>query len=627
MRPLQYLSYFNSLGFNFFFHRAFYEILKRTGIVKAKNPSVTKNNFNISKQTWLTSSGNYIFKNRESLKFPKIENQQLKTNAENTLKGKIKYFNCLHFETTNPKWHKHPVDGYIYSNLKHFSDFNDFNHQRDIKFIWERARFCFIYDIIRYDYHFQKNNSEFLLGEIISFINENPFNCGPHYMSSQEIALRLMNWLFVLHYYAEDAALSDEVFKKIMTSVYNQLEHIYNNLSFSQKFVRNNHVVTEATALFVYAVIFPQLKESGKWLSRSKKILDTEASFQIFNDGTYLQYSMNYHRIIIQLYTLVLRVSALNNIKVNESIYKKLDLSLFFLTANTERISGAVPNYGNNDGSLFFPLNNNEYNDFRPQLQALGNCIGKKYFTENIFEDNYWLNVEEKNMRGEETQLPSGPISFNEGGYYLLREKETFTFIRCGKHKWRPAQADNLHVDIWFEGKNLMADGGSFSYNSEPEIIRYFLGTRSHNTIMLDDYDQMLKGPRFIWLYWTRLIKAELRETATHFYFSGAINAFRQSGAWRTHSREIIKTKNKPEWKIEDTMQKRSNSIMHQIWNPTQYFDERFSITAMDANGYIITPELSEGFLSPAYGAKISIQQIIFSTVTNKIETTITLKA
>ena len=145
-----------------------------------------------------------------------------------------------------------------------------------------------------------------------------------------------------------------------------------------------------------------------------------------------------------------------------------------------------------------------------------------------------------------------------------MRENDTFTFIRCGKNKWRPAQADNLHIDIWFEGKNLMADGGSFSYNTDPETIKYFLGTQSHNTVKLDHYDQMLKGPRFTWFFWTKFIHAEIMETETHFYFSGAIKAFRQSGSWKTHSRKVVKFKNKPEWKIEDELTKDKKSLMHQ---------------------------------------------------------------
>lgn len=44
-----------------------------------------------------------------------------------------------------------------------------------------------------------------------------------------------------------------------------------------------------------------------------------------------------------------------------------------------------------------------------------------------------------------------------------------------------------------------MFDGGSYKYNTTEKLLRYFMGTESHNTIMLEGHDQMLKGDRFIW--------------------------------------------------------------------------------------------------------------------------------
>ena len=85
-------------------------------------------------------------------------------------------------------------------------------------------------------------------------------------------------------------------------------------------------------------------------------------------------------------------------------------------------------------------------------------------------------------------------LSYPVGGFYFLREKDAFSFIRCGNHKDRPSQADNLHLDLWVNGENILRDGGSYKYNADAESLRYFFGTASHNTIMLGDLDQMKKG-------------------------------------------------------------------------------------------------------------------------------------
>ncbi len=45
------------------------------------------------------------------------------------------------------------------------------------------------------------------------------------------------------------------------------------------------------------------------------------------------------------------------------------------------------------------------------------------------------------------------------------------------------------------------------------------MGTESHNTIMLDNLDQMLKGERFVWYNWSQALDASLYETEISYIF------------------------------------------------------------------------------------------------------------
>ena len=79
-------------------------------------------------------------------------------------------------------------------------------------------------------------------------------------------------------------------------------------------------------------------------------------------------------------------------------------------------------------------------------------------------------------------------------------------------------------ICIWIFGireKNLLFDGGSYKYNTTEKLLRYFMGTESHNTIMLDGYDQMLKGSRFIWYNWSQAEVGSLKETEDAYIFEG----------------------------------------------------------------------------------------------------------
>ena len=76
--------------------------------------------------------------------------------------------------------------------------------------------------------------------------------------------------------------------------------------------------------------------------------------------------------------------------------------------------------------------------------------------------------------------------------------------VRCGRYRHRPLQADMLHVDFWWNGQNVLADPGTYSYNPPAGWGGHFPGTGSHNTITVDGRDQMVRGPRFMWLHWVQ---------------------------------------------------------------------------------------------------------------------------
>ncbi len=623
----KFLTYIRENGLQNVLERSWYESQKRLGIISRKNPDTWNSEFPISRSAWLQTNTKYLFVSKNSLTIPKDRAQTHQLNAQIILTGRRRYFNDSVFaESKTDRWFTHPVDHYVYDKNKHWTKYKELSPERDIKYIWENSRFCYLYDIIRYDYHFNKNYAAFVLGEMNSWIDENKFNKGPHFISSQEIGVRILNWLFAIYYYSKSELLTDELFKKILQSIYEQVAHIEANLSFSQKFVRNNHIITEATAIFVFSILFPQVNEAAVWLKKSKNILEKEIDYQIFEDGTYLQYSMNYHRTIIQLLTLNFTLAQNNNIIFDKKVYEKATLSLQFLISSCDTTNGKLPNYGANDGSLFFPLNNNNFSDFRPQLQALANSIGQTCFSETVYEDLYWYGITQNTTLLPELKAKQGSSVFKESGYYTYRDNNTFTFIRCGDHKYRPSQADMLHLDLWYKDLNFMRDGGTYLYNTDKTTIKYFAGTASHNTIMLDDFDQMLKGPRFIWIYKTKCLQAEIAETDTEFQFTGSILAFKHTGAWQHIKRTVSRSKTEMKWKITDELLTPGNFTVRQIWNPVSEFNSLFKISAIDQNNINIAPEYCKAYFSESYGTRTETEQIIFNTKTNKITTIISLR-
>jgi len=118
-------------------------------------------------------------------------------------------------------------------------------------------------------------------------------------------------------------------------------------------------------------------------------------------------------------------------------------------------------------------------------------------------EDLLWLFGPEA-LDSPIKHLQKETVSADSGGYYTLLGKGSWGMVRCHSYRDRPSQADMLHFDLWFDGKNILRDGGSYSYNCEPPWKHYFTSTSAHNTVEVDGKNQMEKGPRFLWLRWTR---------------------------------------------------------------------------------------------------------------------------
>src|ERR1700678_2984863 len=76
--------------------------------------------------------------------------------------------------------------------------------------------------------------------------------------------------------------------------------------------------------------------------------------------------------------------------------------------------------------------------------------------------------------------------------------------IRAGRYARRPFHADQLHVDLWWQGINLARDAGTYLYNGPPPWNNGLAGTSVHNTVMVDHRDQMRRAGRFLWVDWAQ---------------------------------------------------------------------------------------------------------------------------
>jgi hypothetical protein len=333
---------------------------------------------------------------------------------------------------------------------------------------------------------------------------------------------------------------------------------------------------------------------------------------------------MNYHRVVVQLLSWGIVLGEKNQNPLSTDVYERARKSLHFLEHCTAPATGQLPNYGNNDGALFFPLSSGAYRDYRPQLSALASALKEPlvFRDENSEEEVAWYGLAAARTTGR--KVPRAQ-ALSIGGYYSWRENHTFTFIRCGHYRDRPGQADALHLDIWHQGENILRDAGTYRYNDEETLLRQFWGTAAHNTVTLGHYDQMQKGSRFIWYHWTTVVHAEVLETDTYWQFSGTINGFRQLNSDIQHQRIVRKYKNAAHWEVTDKVSGTFQEALVQHWHPAPEQLDHLQISATDEQGEALEMIRRSAWYSSVYGHKIASPCWSFSTSGRTIVTTIKL--
>ena len=613
----------SNMGFRYLFFRVFYTIKTKIGWQKKAFPTQFKSSEFTTLESWGKNLPPFFFYGKDIPNLPKEEKEILAKTFQEIQNGVFTFFNKtkINLEEVND-WITNPLTGFQYDIHKHWSEIQDLSKEAgDIKYVWEKARFSFLYDVVRYDYHFENDQSAYVFKEIEDFITKNPINQGPNYKCSQEISLRILNWTFALYYYKDSPNLTEALFQKIMHSIYWQIHHVYHNIHFSRITVRNNHAITETLLLYLSEKLFPFFPNVAEWSNKGKKWFEQEIAYQIYEDGTFLQFSMNYHRVVIQLLTWGIQLAKLNGDTFDKVVYERAQKSLDFLDACTDPITGKLPNYGSNDGALFFKLTNDDYRIYRSQLDDLRSVLnGYTYFPS---ESSRWYGI--NSIQKTQIKLPE-ICTFEKSGYYISQDGNTKTFIRCGVFKDRPAQSDNLHLDIWVNGINYLRDTGSYKYNATLSDVNYFNGVEGHNTVSVAKEDQMQKGGRFIWYYWVKEAQASLKKENDFFLFEGKIKAFKQLGNNISHKRKVTKQLAQNHWEVTDIIQNKGNRKIYQYWHLHPDHVDAIEISTEDEDGRQIEPLIEEKWFSGYYGVKEKAIRLTFVSEKKVFKTIIRIK-
>jgi hypothetical protein len=414
----------------------------------------------------------------------------------------------------------------------------------ELKLVWEASRFSWAYALARHHVRTGAAEPAQLFWEYLrSWDAQNPYGLTTQWSCGQESSFRCFAWVFAAcaTMGAGGAAAAD--LHRLTELVWYTGRHVRENINYARS-QKNNHAISEAVCLLMIGRLFPELSAARGWERAGAKILAEEVERQVYADGSFVQHSTNYHRVMLDDLSWAASVMRATGGTLPERVQRKFRLAAEWLAAFTDRETGDVPNYGPNDGALILPLSCCDYRDYRPAVQAASVLAGDgRVFDGGPWDEALmWLGGREEAAlrgRGGATTLPRAPSEFPEGGYYCFRGPASFGFVRCHTYRDRPTQADMLHFDLTYRGVNVLRDAGSYAYNTKPPWQQWFPGTAAHNTITVDDQDQMEKGPRFLWLRWTRAgVRAwERASDGSAELFRGEHYGYRRLQAPATHVR------------------------------------------------------------------------------------------
>jgi len=419
--------------------------------------------------------------------------------------GEIQLFSHFQFPLTTliPDWHVNAFTGHRISYPERcWWQIPDFDPAMgDIKPIWEASRFDWVLAFAQRARNGDPESLTCLNAWLSDWCVKNAPYKGPNWKCGQEASIRVMHLAMA----ALILGRANKPEKGLLNLVELHLRRIEPTLSYAIA-QDNNHGTSEAAALYIGGswLHAQGVAEGERWSRIGRKWLENRAARLIGIDGSFSQYSLNYHRVMIDTFCMVevwrrhLRLPQFSSKWQARSL-----VACEWLRAMINPLNGDGPNLGANDGARLLQLTDTDYRDYRPSVQ-LGFALfanARAYADDGAWNLSLcWLGIE----LPEAIAASSSSQLFDDGGFAVLRRGRAMAMLRYPRFRFRPSQADALHLDFWLDGRNLLRDAGTYSYNTDTQWLSYFPGTASHNTVQFDDRDQMPRLGRFLFGEWLK---------------------------------------------------------------------------------------------------------------------------
>jgi hypothetical protein len=483
--------------------------------------------------------------------------------ADRVLAGRYSFFDLEDCDLGDPpQWNRDPLTHRVAGARRASAiDYRDEREVGNIKYLWEANRHLHLATLAQA--HALTGDSRYALGiqqQIDSWIEQCPPGRGPNWVSALELGIRLINWSVAwqllggarakLFATAEGAAFRE----RWLRSIYEQTRMIVGNLSrFSSA---NNHLIGEATGVYVAASTWPLWPQMHVWSERCHKILEEECHRQNASDGGNREQAFAYQTFVLDFLLIAGLAARARGEDFSPAYWRRVEFMVDFLASMTS-YAGRLPMIGDGDdgyvvrlapepgfsphgsliatGAVLFD---------RADLAAKAGALDSK--TTTLLGVEAVRRLTHLRRRGRTGFRPQ--LQFAETGYYLLGNAfetpdEVRLLVDAGPLGYLSiaahGHADALAFTLDIGDKEILIDPGTYAYHTDPAWRRYFRGTLAHNTVGVDGEDQSVQAGNFMWTHHARARCIDFQAGAGRQRFVGEHYGYERLADPVVHRREI----------------------------------------------------------------------------------------
>lgn len=442
--------------------------------------------------------------------------------------------------------------------------------KKDIKLPWELSR-CQHLVVWAQAYHV--TNDKRFLGAIETHLDDwlehNHFMRGINWLCPMEVALRALNWLWVLHFVP--AILSE----KIVCSLYDHLIFLEQNWEIYDGRT-NNHYFSNLVGYVYLCFFFKELPGMHQKIVWCQQELNKELDKQIFVEGTSYEGSTTYHQLMTELVQHAIILFAESNLTISAEWHKRLQRMFAFIQSCTPH-KGTMITIGDNDSGkvLFWPLAINTEIASQPAFK-----IYREFGLSVYTSDRLHVALRQHAYHNKQ---PSGHFHNDVGS-----------------------------ITLAVKGIALFVDPGSYVYTASGAWRNYFRSVEVHNTIYIKGHEPMPFDDRLFGLAMPENAPEPCLQSTNNLYTRFGLQSNRQVNI---SEKSIIIT----DWWSGINLQ--YSADMQSAWNFTlapeidvHYEGSEVKFLYQGMLLAILRSELSfsiiDGWYSPEYGVKVPCKRL-----------------